>query len=98
LEIPKLYTEPIIAHVTMLLQYRLEATDLTRSLLHATGEAMQLEVGYNGKLLAAPLILSENVTNSWMKHVWILTQAVVITILTNFSEILPQRHRDMEIM
>jgi len=48
--------------------------------------------------MAAPLILSENVTNSWMKHMWILTQAALITVLTDFLEILPQKHGDMEIM
>jgi len=39
LEIPKLYTEQIKVHVTMLLQYRPETTSMTGSLLHATGEA-----------------------------------------------------------
>jgi len=98
LEIPKLYTVQIIAHVTMLLWYGPDVTDPTGSLLHVTGEAMRLKVGYIGELLAAPLILFENIANSWMKHVWISTQAAGITVLTAFLQILLQRHGDMEIM
>ncbi len=98
LEIPKLYTKQIIAHITMLLRFRPEKTDLTGSLLHMTAEAMRLEVGYNGELLAAPLTLSENVTNSWMKHVWISTQSVGITVSTTFLEIPLQRNGDTAIM
>jgi len=84
--------------VTTILCYGPDKDDLTGSLLHAMGEAMQLKVGYNRELLAAPLILSKNVTNSWIKHVWISTQEAAITISTDFLEIPPQRHGDTEIM
>jgi len=56
-------------------------------LLHATGEVMQLELGYSGKLLAAPLILAKNVTNLWIKHVWQSTQECDVTLSTNFVDI-----------
>jgi len=39
-------------------------------LLHATVEAMQLEMGYSEELLQYPLCLADNVTKSWIKQVW----------------------------
>ncbi len=67
-------------------------------LLHSTGKAMRLEVGYNGKLLAAPLILADNVTPSWIKHVWVSTQEAGVTISTDFAEVHLQRQGDIELM
>jgi len=64
LDIPHLYMEQLIAHMTTILQYGPDTTDLTGNLLHTTGEVMRLKVGYNGELLATPLLLLENVTNS----------------------------------
>jgi len=40
LDIPNLYTEQLIAHVTTLLRYGPDQTDPTGALLHANGEAM----------------------------------------------------------
>jgi len=98
LDIPNLYTEQLIVHVTTMLRYGPDLTDPTGTLLHANGEAMRLEVGYNGELLAAPLILANNVTSSWIKHVWTSTQERGITILTHFSEIPLQQHGNIELM
>ena len=98
LDIPNLYTEQLIAHVTTILRYGPDSLDPTGSLLHANGEAMRLEVGYNGELLAAPLILANNITSSWIKHVWMSTQERGITILTNFTDIALQRQGDIELM
>ncbi len=67
-------------------------------LLHATGEAMQLEIGYTGELLAAPLILASNVTSLWLKHVWISTQEADILVSTEFADIPLQCHGDIELM
>jgi len=57
LDIPHLYTEQILVHARMVLKYGVGSTNPTGFLLHTAAEAMQLEVGFNGKLLAAPLIL-----------------------------------------
>jgi len=46
LDIPQLYTEQIIAHVQTVLRYSLDWEDPTGYLLHATGEAIWLEVGW----------------------------------------------------
>jgi len=59
---------------------------------------MRLELGYNGELLAAPLLLAANVTNSWLKHVWMSTQEVAISLATAFAEVPSQRQGDLEIM
>jgi len=98
LDIPKLFTEQIIAHVTTILCYGPDQQDPTGFLLHTTGEAMQLEVGYNGEFLAAPLILANNVTNSWLKHIWLSTQEVDVLVLTAFADIPLQRYGDIELM
>jgi len=76
----------MIAHVQTVLQYGPDKDDPTGFLLHAMGEAMCLELGYNSELLAVPLILQENVTNSWIKHLWVSMQENDITILTDFAE------------
>jgi len=57
-----------------------------------------LELGYGGELLAAPLILGENVTNSWIKHMWQSTQESSITILMDFVDLPLQRHGDAKLM
>jgi len=98
LDIPNLFTEQMIAHVTTILHYGPDKQDPTGFLLHSTGKAMRLEVGYNGKLLAAPLILADNVTQSWIKHVWISTQEAGVTISTDFAEVQLQRQGDIELM
>jgi len=98
LDIPQIFTEQLIMHVLTILRYGADKTDPTGLLLHATGEAMHLEVGHNGELLAAPLVLSENVTTSWIKHVWISMQEAEVTVSTDFMEVPPQQHGDMELM
>jgi len=87
LDIPHLYMEQIIVHIHTILRYHPDKEDPTGLLLHATGEAMRLELGYGGKMLAAPLILVENVPNSWIKHVWQSTQECDVTLSTDFADI-----------
>jgi len=67
-------------------------------LIHATGEVMQLEIGFSGELLAAPLILADNVMPSWIKHAWTSMQECGVTLSTDLSDIPPQRHGNIEIM
>jgi len=67
-------------------------------LLHATGEAMHLEMGYGGKLLVAPLLLTTNITQLWLKHVWVSTQELGVNIQTDFTNIPPQRQGNIELM
>jgi len=98
LDIPKLFTEQIIAHVMTILRYGPDQQDPMGFLLHATGEAMRLEIGYTGELLAAPLILANNVTSLWLKHVWISTQEADILVSTEFADVPLQHHGDIELM
>jgi len=76
--------------MTTILQHEPNKQDPTGFLLHVTGKATQLEVGYNGKLLAAPLLLADNATASWIKHMWVSTQEAGVMISTNFAEVQPQ--------
>jgi len=98
LEIPHLYTEQIVAHARTILRYGIDRSDPTGFLLHTAAEAMRLELGINGELLAAPLILQDHITTSWIKHVWVSTQESEITLLTDFTDYPPQRHGNMAIM
>jgi len=59
---------------------------------------MRLKLGYGGKLLAAPLLLGANITNSWIKHVWQSTQESGVTISTDFADLPLQRHGDVKLM
>jgi len=63
LEIPHLYMEELVAHAHTILWCGLDKDNPTGHLLHVTGKVFQLEVGYSGELLTAPLILVDNVTN-----------------------------------
>jgi len=85
-----LFTEQLIAHVTMVLRYGPDHKDPMGLLLHATSEAMRLEAGYNGELLEIPLILADNITPSWIKHVWQSTQEVGVTLSTDCAEVTPR--------
>jgi len=64
LDTPHLYTEHLIAHLHTVLWYSPNKDNPTGVLLHATGEAMHLEVGYSGELLVAPI--------SWLVMSWTL--------------------------
>jgi len=86
LDIPHLYMEQIVAHTRTILRYGLNKTDPTGFLIHMTAEAMQLEVGINGKLLAVPLILQDHVMDLWIKHVWVSTQECGTTLLMDFAD------------
>jgi len=63
LDISQLYMEQIIAHIHSILWYGTCQDDPMGYLWLASGEAMQLEMGYGGKLLEAPLCLQDNITN-----------------------------------
>jgi len=59
---------------------------------------MRLEIGFSRELLVAPLILAAHVTPSWIKHVWTSTLESGMIVTTDFTNIPPQRHGDIEIM
>jgi len=87
LEIPHLFTEQTISHVHTILRYGQIKDDPTGFLLHATGEAMQLKMGYGGKLLVVPLVLTANITQSWLKHAWVSTQELGVNVQMDFADI-----------
>jgi len=98
MEIPHLFMEQLLAHMHTMLRYGQDRVDPTGFLLHATGEAMQLEMGYSGELMVVPLILANNITHSWIKHVWVTTQEHGINLQTDFADVPPQWQGDIKIM
>jgi len=98
LDIPHLYTEQLLAHARMILRYDLDKTEPTGVLLHMMAKAMWLQVGINGKLLAALLILQDHVTDLWIKHVWVSTQECGVTLFTDFVDYPPQQHSNTKLM
>jgi len=87
IDLPHLFMEQLLAHVITVLRYSSDCQDPTSLLLHATGKAMRLEVGYNGELLETPLILADNIMPSWIKHMWQSTQEAGISLSTDFAEV-----------
>jgi len=59
---------------------------------------MQLELGYDRELLVACLLLAENVTNSWIKHMWVSTQECGMMVSMDFAEVSTQWQGDLELM
>jgi len=98
LDIPHLYTEQLISHVHTVLCYGPDWEDHTGHLLHINGKAMHLKLGHSGELLATPLCLQDNITNLWLKHVWLSMQECRITLLMDFADYSPSRHGDLELM
>jgi len=98
LDIPNLYSEQAIAHIHTILQYGPCRDNRTGHLLHSFSEALWLELGYSGDLMEAPVCLSDHITKSWIKHVWLSMQECGITLLTDFADLPSQRQGDREIM
>jgi len=78
INLPNLFTEQTVTHIHTLLKFSNQPQDLTGFLLWATGEAMWLETGLTRQLFEAPLVLADTITDTWMKHTWIVTRQAKI--------------------
>jgi len=65
INLSNLYNKQTLAHVHTLLKFSNQLQDLTSFLLRATVKVMWLELGLQGQLFKAPLILQDVVTDLW---------------------------------
>jgi len=98
INIPNLYTEQTLAHIHMLVKFSNQPHDLTRFLLRAMGESMQLKLVLCGQLFEAPTILQDVITESWMKHMWLATRNADIHIQIDIPDFPLNRHGDKELV
>jgi len=96
LDIPNLNTEQTILHILQALCVS-DKSDIMAFLLRICGKSMQLELGWAGKLLDAPVCLQQVVMSLWLKHVWLMTQSFNIHIHTRIL-LPPPRQGDIEVM
>jgi len=86
INIPNLYTKQTLAHVHTLLKFSNQPQDLTRFLLHVTGETMHLKLRLTSQLFEAPLLLQDLVTKTWMKQTWLATHAADLHLMIDISD------------
>jgi len=98
INIPNLFMEQTLAHIHTLLKFSNKPHDLTGFLLRASGELMRLELGLTGQLFEAPLILQDEITDSWMKSTWIATREANIHMMIDIPDFPLQRQGDQELV
>jgi len=98
LDLPNLHTEQTLMHVKTLLQYGSDHEHLTGFLLHATVEALCLELGYCGEMFSAPADFSNNLTDLWLTHLWHTAHECHFLILSDFDSPMPVRLHDIKLM
>ncbi len=98
INIPNLFTKQMLTHIQTLLKFSNQPQDLTRFLLRATGESMHLEIGLQGALFEAPLILQDLITDSWMKHTWIATWQANILVQADIPDFPLNHYGDKELV
>jgi hypothetical protein len=94
LNVPNLYTEQGIGHITRLIRYSQSRHHSTGKLLRFTCEAFKLQMGCNGNIFSFPTMLSTLATNSWIKSTWEFAQENQITIMDDIPDLQPLRIGD----
>jgi len=97
LDLPNLHTEQTFSHILQVLSSS-TSDDTTAFLLRACGEHMQLEAGLTGELFQIPLLLSDLITDSWIKHVWQTLHHLDIVLHLWFPDITIPCQGDIELM
>jgi hypothetical protein len=95
LNIPDLYVEQGIAHLSKLIHYSKSPRHTTGLLLRQTCEALKLELGTNGFLFSNSLRLLPLVTNGWIKSTWKFAQEYCIQIQDDIPDFQPRRVNDI---
>jgi len=67
LAIPNLYMEQLVLQICTVLHFGGQERDTMAMLIWASVEAMQLEMGLQGKFLDMPICVKHLVTDSWIK-------------------------------
>jgi len=67
-------------------------------LMWATVESLRLELGYSGELFVVPAKLGDNLTDSWITHLWHISHEEQLLLLTDFASPPLQWVHGIEIM
>jgi len=59
---------------------------------------MKLETRLTGQLYEAPLVLSNVITNTWMKHTWIATRQVNTQLMIGIPDFQLNQQGDKELL
>jgi len=87
-----------VAHLTMLLCYGNQATNMMGVLVQAVMEAMKMEIGMSSEIFSTPICFQEVVMDTWVKHLWINCIKYGIYVYYNLSDFQPQLVQDIEII
>ncbi len=98
LNLPNLYSEQLITHITTLLKYGSQNEDPTGTLIRACGETMRLEAGVSGPLFHISPNLSVCMTDTWMSQCWHRCVQRGIFINTDIQDFALPRQRDRPLM
>jgi hypothetical protein len=91
LNVPNLYVKQGISHITRLIRYSKSRKHSTGILLRNTCEALKIELGCNGRLLANPWSLAPLAADRWIKSMWQFVQEYGIEIQDDIKEFRPLR-------
>jgi hypothetical protein len=94
LNVPNLYVEQGIGHITRLIRYSRSRRHSTGILLRNTCEALKLEIGCNGFLLDNPWSLAPLAADSWIKSTWQFVHEHGIEIQDDIDDFYPLREFD----
>jgi hypothetical protein len=98
LNIPNLYVEQGIAHISKLIRYSQSRKHSTGVLLRHSCEALKIELGSNGPLLQNPLELLILATDTWIKATWQFAREYDIMVYDDIPDFIPHRLNDQLII
>jgi len=85
LDLPDLHTEQTVMHVKTLLWFGPDNNHPMGFLMQATAESLWLELGYSREVFAVPAKLGNNLTDSWITHLWKISHEEQLLLLTDFA-------------
>jgi hypothetical protein len=94
LQIPDLYIEQGIAHISKLVRYSQTSRHSTGILLRHSCEAFKLEGGCSGPIFSLPGVLEAVMTPSWVTHTWRFLREFGIEVIDDIPDFKPRRLND----
>jgi hypothetical protein len=94
LNIPDLYVEQGIQHITRLIRYSQSRKHSTAILLRHSCEHFKVQMGCNGYIFSIPLSLDVLATRGWVSHTWKFVQEVGVQIRDDIKDFVPPRAND----
>lgn len=94
LEVPELYIEQGIAHISRLIRYSVTRKHSTGLLLRHSCEVFKLKMGCSGSIFSLPSCLACLAMPSWVSSTWHFAKQFNIQINNNLPEFKPPRAAD----